>query len=343
MSNTQRNTETTVDDSGPDETFIVYGPRPNGFTILYNEAALLLLPEHAMVYRCYMALCIMSNGQRKGHPSRQTLAKVMGIGSGQAVSLDSVDRAVKRLEVIGLLHVRRPETPGRGKANEYTLTLPENSRTYAAYLKEWPQGDQGIAAPAMRLLGEEKAAPAMRPQQETSHVNNNLQQPTSRARARDEDGVPLDFEDGEERLDEVGSSAPIPQGQPSGNLAQSNSNANHRSVHSNGNSALDREMAMEYWQGEAGEERRKSLSAIYQKYPKPGDRLPVAQAYREVIGEYADSSREDGIAFYKHVWHRLHDWMEHWQKEQTPDQYIPYLTNWLRKEKFNEVPGVRRK
>lgn len=318
MSN-QSNTETP----GDDEAFGVTGQNPIGFALLYHDTTRRLLKQHSAILRTYLCLGAFANSRRDAYPSRSKIAKLIDMDPR------SVQRAISTLESIGLLSVRRFP----GSTSFYHLLAPDEDG-YGVH-----QGGDTHVSTGETPMSRGVETP-MSPKQEPIYQqpNNNL----SSSRARDEDGVPVDFDE-EEKLDEVQENAPMPNGQPSGKQAQSSSEQKGRSVQSNGNIRLDAEMRNPYWQGEAGEERRRSLSAVYQKYPKPGDRLPVAVAYREVIGEYADSSRSDGIAFYEHVWNRLHDWMEHWQKERTEDQWIPYLANWIRKEKFNEVPGVRRK
>lgn len=103
------------------ENFRVKGPPSHGFTILYNSAARILLGEHSAVVRCYLCLCIRSNDERQMYVSMKKLAEDMGM------AIASAEKAVKRLEEVGLLKVTRPTSIGRGKANEYELLMPVES------------------------------------------------------------------------------------------------------------------------------------------------------------------------------------------------------------------------
>ena len=102
------------------EQFVVYGPRPDGFTILYNDAAEILIPEHNTVKNCYLAMCLFSNGHRSTKLGLKTLGEKMG-----SMDEQTARRARNRLIKIGLLESRTPPNQGRGNPNVYILTTPK--------------------------------------------------------------------------------------------------------------------------------------------------------------------------------------------------------------------------
>lgn len=124
--------------------------------------------------------------------------------------------------------------------------------------------------------------------------------------------------------------------------SQSQSN-NNRPMSADDEREYREELAHPFWQGPEGRERGQSMTALYEAYPerRRGKKTWVAVAYRETIGEQADLAH--GTDFYEKVWNRLHDWVWHWENEQTEDQWIPWLPSWLKKEKWDTVPGERRR
>lgn len=153
-----------------DEQFSVKGPPPpDGYTYLYNDAASVLMTQHGTVIKTYLALCLMSNGQRKCHPSLE------GIGKEIGVSRETAKRAVATLEDLGILKIQRPETPGRGRASVYYLTRPDAPEK--GVIAGDPNTERiGVIQNTKRGQTEtEKGSPAMTPQQETS-VNKKQEQ-----------------------------------------------------------------------------------------------------------------------------------------------------------------------
>jgi biotin operon repressor len=100
---------------------------------LYNDAAKVLLGQHSTVTKCYLALCLFSNGERDAKPS------LAGLGDAMGVSRDTAKRAVQALETCGLLVVSRPKDQHRGVTSTYTLTQPRKGGTDAPHT---PEGGQ---------------------------------------------------------------------------------------------------------------------------------------------------------------------------------------------------------
>ncbi len=87
-----------------------------------------VLHEHAKnmgsptVFAVYAALCVYANKEGWAFPSHVTMASELGI------SHDTVGRAIAKLEELGLILVKRPDSQGRGQHNRYHLVDKQSER-----------------------------------------------------------------------------------------------------------------------------------------------------------------------------------------------------------------------
>lgn len=328
---------TPTEDDGPDETFVVAGQRPMGFSILYHDTARRLIWEHSAVLKTYILIATFTDSKRDAHPSIQRIADMTD------QNRRTVQRAISRLEELGLIHIARHQN----LPSIYHLLSPHDE----GYAKGKVGSDEGGRSGDRSGMDATGGAVSMsqggrspdRPNNnhEQKPINKTTTPPTPSSRVHDPHADSRTEEE-EEAVDRIRQEYDAPTPDQSREVAQENERQSSQSVQSNRQSQtpLDQERALPYWHENDGE-RAKSFKAIMDLYPKPGDKLKAAQAYRTVIGTRADSP--DGVAFFKHVWERMQDWMEHWQREGTEDRYINFLASWIEKEKWNEVPGVRRR
>lgn len=345
---------TASPEQSQDESFVVRGPRPDGFTILYNDAASLLVREHSAVVKCYLALCLMSNGARASHPSLSTIGKMMG-----DMSVDSARRAVNRLEDLDLLLIHRPENQGRGTANTYMLTRPEGLQNKGG--NGATHTEKGSNSKPEGLQDSPKrVAPAMPPQQVQNNQQNN-QQTTSRARENEEEGWIDNRQFPEEReMGQIYGDGPIQhhpsqavqanrqaaqninrQAQESQRQTNSGVSNRNRTCQDGGVYGIDcpfdtleEEKAHPYWTAANVE----YFKALIEPYPQVrlGPQVNSMHAWRTVVGDLAE--HQDWIDAW---WKGLHDWKYKWDTERTLEKeggkYVPFLANFIRKKKWEDV------
>lgn len=314
---------TTPDQPGsvpivPNETFHVRGPLPDGWTILYNDAATALLAEHSAVVRCYLALCVMSNGARTCHPSLDTLGDAMG-----GMSRDSAKRAVKRLQDIGLLHVERPVKQGRGMASIYTLSQPPKKGGTHAPL---PGKGGHPCTPSQPKGGQEapqKGGTGYAPltNNPTGNKKNNTPHVRAQARAREEPQArPSGAGDQEQGTDQGGTN----QTEPVSKLNGTSKEAGHP-----------------YWTDpEQGAHRLGCFGEVFAVYPRDDGEASAMAAWRQVIGTRLDQGGDGDLAGV--IWRAVNWYAAKMRKERQEPRFIPSFANWIRQEAWNDAPATIR-
>lgn len=71
----------------------------------------------------YATLCIYANKEGWAFPSIRTIAEKI------PMSEDTAQRALKRLELLGLLIIERPQSQGRGQFNKYFIVDKRGAKT----------------------------------------------------------------------------------------------------------------------------------------------------------------------------------------------------------------------
>src|SRR5574338_1437606 len=301
-----------------EDQFEVRPPRPDGWTMLYNESARALIGEHSKVISCYLSLCIRSNGERSCFLSRSQIAEDMG-----GVSVDTVDRAIKRLEAIGVLTVERQESPGRGMANVYVLTKPEKGRIAAAALS----GEKGRIA-AAALSGEKGRIAAAAPINNKRETTSNSPLPPNGDGGERMDGGK--DSPGErtmrQRMDRDGASTPNHS-----TMAHRSSGANEQT--SRVSNQVKRESDHPLWQIADGY-WQELFDFIYSAWPKQSQRELAMTAFRTEVVPVCQEDRQ----FPEKLW-RIVQWqMESWQREGREQRFIPALHRWLERRSWQDAP-----
>lgn len=294
-------------------TFLVKGPPAEGFTILYNGIAKTLLSEHSAVLRCYLTLCLYSNGDRESHPSMITLAKDMGMSESSAI------RAIKRLESLGLIKVTRPKTNGRGLANTYWLLPPKKVSPMKGIT------DKGV-------MGAEENLSPVTPQQETLEQEKDSSPLPPSEDTHDEDVEEAAVLAKSSVPSSVVTKADLDRLTHQDNGAQSSAGAPTAS--SRVSNFVGRENDHPFW--EENPRQRKLLNTIIEKWPKATGRIEAMVAWREVVGERITTT--PGMD--KHIWNGFHWWLNYWKEKGTEERFIPQMANWIRKERWNDAQVV---
>jgi hypothetical protein len=101
-------------------------------------------------------------------------------------------------------------------------------------------------------------------------------------------------------------------------------------------SRLQTEQAKPYWQASEGK-RLAFFDALWNLYPRQENRVEAMQAWERGLGDRIESTPGLDEA----IWNGLNEWLVRWQSEDTPLQYIPSFTNWILKERWDDIASPK--
>lgn len=270
------------------------------------------------------------------------------IAEHSCLSVATTKRCLKNLQGRGLIHIHTKPNPQGGMHR--TITFAPLSMVYlTADQREPPGGPKAHTEPPKAQ--REPSSEAQREPHTITTTHKNDYSPLPHAQNQPSaTGRKVMVEDESARDEPPRATTATPGRSESSVVSIENNTLQRQGLRENGTnpralgtnpraahlSRLQAEQAKPYWQ--AGEGRRLAFfDAIWDLYPKQENRVGAMQAWERTLGERIEQTPGLDEA----IWNGIHGWLVRWQEEETERQFVPSFTNWILKERWDDIASPK--